>query len=45
LVRWLTSIAAASAGAGLGGRVGLEDDPDITLDQDCQGDGTIRAIF
>src|SRR6516165_5744778 len=33
LVRWLTSIAAASAGAALAERVGLEDDPDIVLDQ------------
>src|SRR5579859_5327002 len=31
LVRWLTSMAAGLVGAALGGRVGLEDGPDIAL--------------
>src|SRR6516162_5635979 len=38
LVRWLTSIAAAPASAGAGGRAGCADDPGIMLDHSSPED-------
>src|ERR1700722_18133982 len=45
LVRWLPSIAADLVGAALGGRVGLEDGPDIALLPRGSSDGLANILL